>query len=76
MKWSEERQADILDESLSYYMSSPDICGVYIWQFADCRVTEEGGWFQSRARTRNNKGIFDGYRRPKLALETVKRHFE
>ena len=49
---------------------------VYIWQFADCRVTEEGGWFQSRARTRNNKGIFDEYRRPKLALETVKRHFK
>ena len=76
VKWSEERQADILDESLSYYMNTPDVCGVYIWQFADCRVTDESGWFLTRARTRNNKGIFDEYRRPKLALDVVKRHFK
>ena len=76
VKWSEERQADILDESLGYYMNCPDISGVYIWQFADCRVTEEGGWFLTRSRTRNNKGIFDEYRRPKLALDVVKRHFK
>ena len=76
VKWSEERQADILDESLAYYMSSPDVAGIYIWQFADCRVTEESGWFLTRARTRNNKGIFDEYRRPKLAFDTVKRHFK
>ena len=76
VKWSEERQAEILDESLAYYMNTPDVCGVYIWQFADCRVTDEGGWWFSRARTRNNKGIFDEYRRPKLALDVVKRHFK
>ena len=76
VKWSEERQVDILDESLGYYMNCPDVSGVYIWQFADCRVTEEDGWFLTRSRTRNNKGIFDEYRRPKLALDAVKRHFK
>ena len=76
VKWTEERQADILDESLGYYMNTPDVCGVYVWQFADCRVTDEGGWWVSRARTRNNKGIFDEYRRPKLALDVIKRHFK
>lgn len=76
VRWTEERQADILDESLAYYMNTPDVCGVYIWQFADCRVTDEGNWWFSRARTRNNKGIFDEYRRPKLALDVVKRHFK
>ena len=76
VKWTEERQADILDESLAYYMNTPDVCGVYIWQFADCRVTDEGGWWFSRARTRNNKGIFDEYRRPKLSLDVIKRHFK
>ena len=76
VKWTEERQAAILDESLAYYMNTPDVTGVFIWQFADCRVTDEGGWWVSRARTRNNKGIFDEYRRPKLALEVIKRHFK
>ena len=76
VRWTEERQAEILDESLACYMNTPDVCGVYIWQFADCRVTDEGGWWFSRARTRNNKGIFDEYRRPKLALEVIKRHFK
>ena len=76
VKWSEERQAEILDESLAYYMNTPNVTGVYIWQFADCRVTDEGGWWFSRARMRNNKGIFDEYRRPKLALDVIKRHFK
>ncbi len=76
VKWSEERQAQIIDESLEYYMNTPDVCGVYIWQFADCRVTDESWWYQQRARTRNNKGIVDEYRRPKLAFETVKKHFK
>ena len=76
VKWSEERQAEIIDESLEYYMNTPNVCGVYIWQFADCRVTDESWWYQQRARTRNNKGIVDEYRRPKLAFETVKKHFK
>lgn len=75
-KWSEERQADIIDSCLDLYMSSPETAGVFIWQFADCRVTEEGGWFFSRARCHNNKGIFDEYRRPKLAAEVVRKHFK
>ncbi len=75
-KWSEERQADILEENLKVYMSDERICGVFIWQFADCRVTEEGTWFQSRARCHNNKGVVDEYRRPKIAYDTVKEIFK
>lgn len=74
-RWSEERQCDILDNNLSAYMNSPGVVGTLIWQFCDCRVTEENNWFQTRARTKNNKGIVDEYRRPKLAFETVKEHF-
>lgn len=74
-KWSEERQADILEETLDVYMNHKEVSGVFIWQFCDCRVTEEGNWFQSRACMRNNKGVVDQYRRPKLAYETVKKKF-
>lgn len=72
-KWSEERQADILREQLQHVCALDGVTGTYAWQFADCRVTE--GWFAVRPRTRNNKGIVDEYRRPKLAYETVQQVF-
>ena len=74
-KWSEERQADLIRENLEVYMNDDRICAVFIWQFADCRVTEDGGWFATRARCHNNKGIVDEYRRPKMAYDTVKEIF-
>lgn len=74
-KWSEERQADLIRENLEVYMNDDRICAVFIWQFADCRVTEEGDWFATRARCHNNKGIVDEYRRPKMAYDTVKEIF-
>lgn len=74
-KWSEERQADIVRENLEVYRQDDRLTGVFIWQFADCRVTEEGGWFATRARSHNNKGIVDEYRRPKEAYDTVKEMF-
>lgn len=73
-KWSEERQSDILRENLEVYMTDPKISGLFVWQFADCRVTEEE-WFPTRARCHNNKGVVDEYRRPKEAYDTVKEVF-
>lgn len=71
-KWSEERQADLIRDNLEVYMNDNRITGVFVWQFADCRVTEEGEWFATRARCHNNKGVVDEYRRPKMAYDTVK----
>lgn len=73
-KWSEERQADVLDECLGVYLHHPRICGVFIWQFCDIRV--DPAWAMKRPRTMNNKGIVDEHRRPKLAFETVRNHFQ
>lgn len=73
-KWTEERQAEIIERCLEVYLSRDEIVGTLIWQFADCRVTEEG-WALSRPRGYNNKGIVDEYRRPKLAYQSVKRIF-
>lgn len=75
-KWSEERQADLIRDNLEVYMNDERITGVFIWQFADCRVTEEGEWFATRARCHNNKGVVDEYRRPKMSYDTVKEMFE
>jgi beta-glucuronidase len=73
-KWTEEAQADIIDANLKVYLNREDITGVYIWQFCDCRVTEEK-WAMRRPGCKNNKGIFDENRQPKLAYEAVKKHF-
>lgn len=72
-KWSEERQADILRTQLQAALANENICGVIVWQFADIRVDE--GSFSNRPRTRNNKGLLDEHRRPKLAYEVVKALF-
>ncbi len=72
-KWSEERQSAILEEQLRAVLSDPDVSGVFIWQFADCRVDDK--WALMRPRTYNNKGVVDEYRRPKNAYWTVKSLF-
>lgn len=73
VKWSEERQCDLLRAQVSAVMARQECVGVFIWQLADCRVDES--WFGTRPGTRNNKGVVDAYRRPKLAYETVKELF-
>jgi beta-glucuronidase len=75
VKWSEERQADIIEDCLKVYLNKEGIVGALIWQFCDCKVTEDSYWFQTRPRTKNNKGIVDEYRRPKLAYDVVKKYF-
>ncbi len=75
VKWSEERQAEILDAVMSAYLPLEDLTGFIIWQFCDCRIHEEDNRFNTRPKTQNNKGIVDVYRRPKLAYDVVRKHF-
>lgn len=72
-KWSEERQAEILESQLSAVLADSAVSGVFIWQFCDGRVSSE--CFYGRPRTMNNKGIVDEYRRPKMAYDVVKHLF-
>lgn len=72
-KWTEERQADILDKQLSVYLDRDEIAGTYIWQFCDCRVTED--YELRRPGGYNNKGIVGNNRQPKLSYEVVKKHY-
>ncbi|KAB8294453.1 glycoside hydrolase family 2 protein [Bifidobacterium avesanii] len=71
--WSEEYQAYALREQLSQILAFEPCQGVFIWQFCDCKVSRD--WFKMRPRSRNNKGIVDEYRRPKLAYDAVKAVF-
>ena len=69
-KWSEERQCRILKDQLEAVLANEEISGVFVWQFADVRVSEE--WFASRPKTVNNKGAVDEYRRPKMAFGIIR----
>jgi beta-glucuronidase len=74
-KWSEEYQAETLDEALRVFLNHPGVVGTAIWQFSDVRATQ--GLWNVRPREYNNKGIVDEYRRAKLAYDVVKkRHLE
>lgn len=70
-KLSEERQADILEADLRAFLPHPRVAGTFIWQFCDVRV--DPSWSQARARTYNEKGLVDEYRRPKLAFATAQK---
>lgn len=72
-KWSEERQADILDAQLAAILGMERVSGAYIWQFCDVRVAES--WAHGRPKTVNNKGVFDQFRRPKLSWQVVRDRF-
>lgn len=72
-KWSEERQADILDEQLGCVLNHPRVAGVFLWQYCDVRVDED--MFSMRPRCMNNKGAVDEQRRPKLVFDVIKHHF-
>lgn len=80
-RWSEDYQAKLLDDTLEAYMNEDEISAVFIWQLADCRVTDEKDneadtWWANRARCYNNKGVVDEFRRPKMAYDVVKEKFE
>lgn len=72
-QWSEEYQAQALEEQIKAVLGFAPCMGVILWQYADCRVDE--GWFQKRPKSQNNKGVVDMYRRKKLAYEKVKELF-
>jgi beta-glucuronidase len=73
-KWTEERQCDILRGQIEAVFAEEAVCGIFLWQFADCRVTEEE-WFDKRPLCCNNKGVVDEYRRPKMSYAVVKELF-
>ncbi|MBN1137218.1 MAG: beta-galactosidase [Anaerolineae bacterium] len=76
-RWTEQYQVKLLDAVLRHlFIDTQRTCGISLWQFCDCRSSEEGSRILRRPRGFNNKGIVDEYRRPKLAYETVKQFFD
>lgn len=75
VKWSEDRQAEIMDNLINIFYDIDFLSGMIIWQFADCRVDSEFPEFTARPKTQNNKGVLDIYRQPKMSYYTVCKNF-
>ncbi len=72
--WSEEYQADLLAVVCEKFRSDDRITGLAIWQFCDGRTYTDSHALK-RPRAFNNKGLYDEYRRPKLAVARVREAF-
>jgi beta-glucuronidase len=70
IKWTEEYQAKLLTDCVKLFFSREEYSGCYIWQYCDMRTAREMG--NDRARSFNNKGIVNEYRKPKMAYGAIK----
>ncbi|MDF2989019.1 MAG: glycoside hydrolase family 2 protein [Eubacterium sp.] len=79
-KWSEESQADYLDDLTDMYISKDYIVGQIVWTFNDFRVSpwvlESGNYARFRPMGINHKGVTDYFRRPKLAYYRLQETFK
>lgn len=77
VKWSEEYQADLIRRATKEIFAQEDVVGVFVWQFCDVRISQEGprNWPMTRPLSRNNKGLVDEYRRPKMAYYALREAF-
>jgi beta-glucuronidase len=71
-RWSEEYQAALLT-CLLQHVPTTELAGVCLWQLCDTRSTDRRETALARPRGYDNTGLFDEYRRPKLAAAAVAR---
>lgn len=75
-QWSEEFQAEYLEEVIRRVFESPEICGLSIWQFNDAKsYFRKGANIRCKPLAQNLAGVFDQYRRKKLAADIVGKLF-
>ena len=75
-QWTEEFQAEYDADVIEAAFAHPDICGFTLWQFADARsYHRDGATIRIKPFAQNLAGVFDGFRRPKLAAAAVREGF-
>lgn len=75
-QWSEEFQAGYLAAVFDAVAASPEITGLTLWQFNDAKSYHRtGSSIRCKPLAQNLAGVYDIYRRPKLAAQTAARKF-
>ena len=76
-QWSEEFQAEYLEEVIDTVFSAPEITGLTLWQFNDAKSYHRtGSSIRVKPLAQNLAGVYDIFRRPKLSAEAVRRKFD
>ncbi len=76
-QWTEEFQAEYDADAIEAVLANPELCGFTLWQLTDAASYHRGGaTIRVKPFAENLAGVFDGFRRPKLAAGVVKRLFK
>ena len=75
-QWTEEFQAEYLRAVMETVFAEPELRGLVIWQMNDCRsYLRTGANIRVKPLAQNLAGVFDIYRRSKLAFAAVRDGF-
>ena len=75
-QWTEEFQAEYLRAVMATVFAEPELRGLTIWQMNDARsYLRKGQNIRTKPLAQNLAGLFDLYRRPKLAFAAVREGF-
>ncbi len=74
-QYTEDFQEEYTRTMLEEMFAQKDIAGVAIWQFTDCKTYTRTKGMRNRSYGVNTGGLYDLYRRPKLAVEAVREQF-
>ncbi|MBQ7650418.1 MAG: hypothetical protein IJS15_05625 [Victivallales bacterium] len=76
IQWTEEFQAAFFRDAITEIFAIPDYCGITLWHYCDAKTfVLRAGDIRSKPLAINAAGLFDQYRRPKLATKTVRELF-
>ena len=75
-QWTEEFEAEYDGDVIEAVFANPEIVGLTLWQFADARsYHRDGATVRTKPFAENLAGLYDGFRRPKAVVASVKAGF-
>lgn len=74
-RWSEEYQSEVLQTVTQRLVQDDSIAGIFIWMFADTRIKGTVQQQLTRPGGKNNKGLVNEFRKPKMAYYKVREIF-
>ena len=74
-QYSEDFQAEYTRIMLEEIFANKEIAGIAIWQFTDAKTYTRTRGLRNRSYGVNTGGLYDLYRRPKMAVEIVRELF-
>ena len=75
-QYTEDFQAEYERMMLEELFARPEIAGIAIWQFTDCKTYTRTRGMRNRSYGVNTGGLYDLYRRPKLVVDEIRRLYQ